>query len=167
VDQTSKLEDRWVEAFRAARISVVATLPDSWLGPLLARLDETDGISVVRVAREPEIVGICAGAWLGGARPAGILGTAGLLACGHEFSTMNLAHQLPLFLVAARRGQVDDPLTYQVAQGLVGDAYLAALRIETVPVQTADAIATLPNAYERCLLVKRPLVFYAQKAALL
>lgn len=161
-----ELASKWVHALCEAGIEVVASLTESWLVQLLDALDDTPEITHVRVAREPETVGVCAGAWLGGRRAAAVMGTAGLLACGHELTTLNLAHGIPLLVIAARRGHLDDPLTYQVGQGLVGDDYLRALGIPTVEVANAADIDLLPAAYERTLLVKRPLVFYAQREAL-
>jgi sulfopyruvate decarboxylase subunit alpha len=52
----------------AAGIDLVACLPDSWLSPALDTLDADDGVEIVRVAREDDGLGICAGAWLGGRR---------------------------------------------------------------------------------------------------
>lgn len=163
---TSSPAQALYEEIKAAGISVVASLPDSWLTDLLTLLDDDPDIAHVPVAREPEIVGICAGAWFGGRRAAGILGTAGLLTCGHEFATLNLAHQIPLFLIAAKRGGTDDPLTYQVGQGLVGDDYLKAMQIPTVVADRIADVALLQDAYTRCLLTKRPVVFYATRQLL-
>lgn len=153
-------------SIKDAGITVVASLPDSWLTELLALLDDDPEITHVPVSREPEIVGICAGAWFGGRRAAGIMGTAGLLTCGHEFATLNLAHQIPLFLIAAKRGGIDDPLTYQVAQGLVGDDYLKAMQLPTVVIDRIEDAARMKEAYTQCLLTKRPVVFYATRKAL-
>lgn len=161
-----ELAGDWLRAMKEAGIEIVASLAESWLVDVLDAVDADPDITHVQVAREPEIVGICAGAWLGGRRAAGLMGTAGLLACGHELTTLNLAHEIPLFVIGAHRGQLDDPLTYQVGQGLVGDEYLRALGIPTVEVRTRSDIALLPAAYERSLLVKRPLVFYAEREAL-
>src|SRR5277367_362898 len=92
---------------QAAGIKLTAALPDDWLVPLMARIDRDPGMTQVRVAREPEIVGICAGAFLGGMPACALMGIAGLLACGHEFALFNNAHQMPLFVVASLRGTIE------------------------------------------------------------
>lgn len=154
-------------ALRAAGIRLVASLPDDWLVPLLEHVDQDPEMIHVPVAREPEAVGVCAGAWFGGVRSAAVMGIAGLLTCGHEFTTLNLAHQIPLFIVASLRGGVDDPRTYQVGQGLVGPDYLNALQIPYMIVDTPEGFDQVPAAYTRSLLVKRPFVFFLTKELLL
>jgi sulfopyruvate decarboxylase subunit alpha len=152
------------EAVRAAGINFVASLPDDWLVPLINRLEADPDVIHIGVAREPEIVGLCAGAWLGGRRPMGLMGIAGLLACGHEFVTLNLAHQMPMLILASRRGSIEDPRTFQVGQGLVVDKYLEAVNADQLTLETKDDAALLPDAYRRALLIKRPLVCFARRA---
>jgi sulfopyruvate decarboxylase subunit alpha len=155
--------ERVLGEMKNAHIDLVATLPDSWITVLLDLVDADPDIKHVPVAREVETVGICAGAWLGGSRPAAIMGTAGLLTCGHEFATLNLAHQIPMFVIAAKRGGIEDQLTYQVAQGIVGDDYLRAMQVAVVEAQ--PHAGHMREAYNYCRLLKRPLVYYLGRSA--
>lgn len=152
------------KAVKNAGIEFVASLPDDWLVPLIERLEADTDIIHVSVAREPEIVGLCAGAWFGGRKPMGLMGIAGLLACGHELVTLNLAHQIPLLVLASRRGSIEDPRTFQVGQGLVVDDYLDAVDADQLMIETEEEAAVLPDAYRRALLIKRPLVCFARRA---
>lgn len=159
--------ERLHAGLKEAGVRLVASLPDDWLVPLLDRINRDPEITHVPVAREVETVGVCAGAWFGGVRAAAIMGMAGVLTCGHEFTTLNLAHQIPMFILASRRGGMDDPRTYQVGQGLVGIPYLDALQIPHVEAETEGDLSALPAAYTRSLLVKRPFAYVVAKHLLL
>jgi sulfopyruvate decarboxylase subunit alpha len=151
---------------QTAGIKLTAGLPDDWLIPLMARVDQDPGMLLVRVAREPEAVGVCAGAFFGGVAACAFMGIAGLLASGHEFALFNDAHQIPLFILASLRGTLEDPRTYQVAQGMHGVAYLDALEIQHMTIDQIDGLSLIPAAYQRSKLVKRPLVCFLTKRVL-
>ena len=152
---------------KLAGIKIVSGLPDDWLAPLMARIDQDPDMVQVRVAREPEAVGVCGGAFHGGAPACALMGIAGLLASGHEFALFNNAHQVPLFILASLRGTLEDPRTYQVAQGLVGLRYLDSLQIPHMSIDRIDDLGLIQPAYRRSRLVKRPFVCFLTKRVLL
>jgi sulfopyruvate decarboxylase subunit alpha len=143
---------------KKAGIRMTAGLPDDWVVPLMARIDQDPEMIQVRVAREPEAVGVCGGAFFGGVPACAIMGFAGLLTCAHEFLLFNNAHQVPLFIVSTLRGTIEDPRTYQVAQGLIGPGYLDSLQIPYMIVDNVEELDVLQSAYRRSKLVKRPFV---------
>lgn len=147
-------------------VKIVSGLPDDWLVPLMTRIDQDSEIMQVRVAREPEAVGVCGGAFFGGTPNCAIMGLAGLLACGHEFALFNSAHQVPLFIISSLRGTIEDPRTYQVAQGLIGESYLDAIEIPHMTIGRIDDIGLIPAAYRRSRLVKRTFVCFFTKQVL-
>ena len=75
----------FVEALHAAGVTLVATLPDAWLGGFIDAAGQDPAIRLVRVTREDEGVGICAGAYLGGARAVLLAQSAGGPAVGKRF----------------------------------------------------------------------------------
>lgn len=147
-------------------IKIVSGLPDDWLGPLMQRIDEDPEMVQVRVAREPEAIGVCGGAFFGGVPSCAVIGLAGLLASGHELALFNDAHQVPLFVLSGLRGTLEDPRTYQVVQGLIGLPYLDALHISYMIMERLEDIELIPAAYRRSRLVKRPFVCFFTKKIL-
>lgn len=159
--------DKLVASIKHAGIRLVASLPDDWVIPLLESFDADPEITLVPVARESEIPAVCAGAWFGGIRPMGVMGIAGLLAAGHELTTLNLAHQVPMLVLASKRGTREDPRTYQVGQGLVRDPYLDALRVPHETIERVDEEDLVDSAYRRATLVKTAYVLLATKNLLM
>ena len=142
---------------KKAGIRLTAGLPDDWVVPLMARIDQDPEMTQVRVAREPEAVGVCGGAFFGGVPSCAIMGFAGLLASAHEFLLFNNAHQVPLFILSTLRGTIEDPRTYQVAQGLIGPAYLDSIDVPYMLIERIEDLDIIQAGYRRSRLVKRPL----------
>ena len=100
-----------------AGIRLAASLPDDWVAPLIERIAADNQIRHVRVAREAEAIAICSGAFFGGVRSVALMGATGLLTCTGELATLNLRHQIPVFLIVSQRGSIDDHRIYQEVQG--------------------------------------------------
>src|SRR3977135_4558813 len=105
------------EQLKKAGVALAASLPDDWVAPLINRIAADNTIRHVRVAREAEAVAICSGAFFGGVRSVALMGATGLLTCTGELATLNLRHQIPVFLMVSQRGSIDDHRIYQEVQG--------------------------------------------------
>jgi sulfopyruvate decarboxylase subunit alpha len=112
---------------KAAGIDLVATLPDSWLSDLIDAIAADPAMTLVRVTREDEAVGICAGAYLGGRKAAVLAQNAGVLLSVNALAGLALHHQIPLLLLVAHRGGAEDNQYYQVYKGRVTVPVLNAL----------------------------------------
>ncbi|NVO13309.1 MAG: hypothetical protein HXX10_04665 [Rhodoplanes sp.] len=148
------------DQLRKAGVTLAATLPDDWVAPLIGRIDKDPEIRHVPVAREAEAIAICSGAFFGGVRAAAVMGATGLLTCTGELATLNLRHQIPVFIVASRRGSIDDHRIYQEVQGRRTLAVLDAYDFPYHVVERAEDLDCIPDAYETCRLQKRPFVLF-------
>ncbi len=153
-----------LESLRQAGVTLSAALPDDWVAPLADLLDAQPDVTSLRVAREPEIVAICSGAFFGGARAVGIMGATGFLACVSEIATLNLRHQIPVFLVVSLRGGLHDLQVFQELQGRVFVPLLRTLDLPHLVLDRPEKVALLPQAYEYGRLHKRPYVVCLSKA---
>lgn len=155
--------DALVEKLLELGITLAAGLPDDWVGPLFTRLEARDDVTFVRVAREPEAVGICTGAFFGGVRSVALMGSTGLLTCVSELVTLNIKHQVPLFMVVSQRGSRPDRQVYQEGQGKVLLPVIEALGIPTLELDSIERLDELEDAYEMCRLHKRPYVVWVTR----
>lgn len=150
---------RFCDDLANAGVKVVASLPDDWVIPMIDAVEADDRFTHVKVAREAETIGICAGAFFGGVNSVAIMGMAGVLATVHELATLNLMHGIPLLILTSRRGQPDEePQTvYQVVQGQVGAPVIEALGIYH---HTVEAVEDLDIAalVKHSRITKRPVV---------
>ena len=139
-------------------VTLVASLPDDWMAPLIAKVDADNAIRHVPVAREAEATAICTGAFFGGVRSAVIMGATGLLTCTGDIGTLNLRHHIPVFCMVSQRGSFDDHRVYQEIQGRRLHAVLQTFNYPFVVIDRAEDIANIPDIYEACRLHKRPYI---------
>src|SRR5215468_9805928 len=158
--------ERIHEQLTRCGITLAASLPDDWVAPLIERITADNQMRHVRVAREAEAVAICSGAFFGGVRAAAIMGATGLLTCTGELATLNLRHQIPVFLIVSQRGSIDDHRIYQEVQGRRTLPLLAAYDFPYHIIDRAEEIDSIPDAYEACRLQKRPFVLFLSRRLL-
>ena len=148
------------EQLKKAGVTLAASLPDDFVAPLINRIATDNTMRHVRVAREAEAIAVCSGAFFGGVRSAALMGGTGLLTCTGELATLNLRHQIPVFLIVSQRGTIDDHRIYQEVQGRRTLPLLQAYDFPYHIVNKPDELSSIPDAYETCRLQKRPFVLF-------
>ena len=118
-----------VAALEGAGVTLVPSVPDTWIGWLMEIVRGSRQLRVVDVAREEEAVAIACGAELVGARAAVVIQNAGLLNCGAIIGSLVHLYRLPCFMLVSYRGEARDPIYYHVPKGAVTEPTLAAWRI--------------------------------------
>lgn len=156
-----------IAALRAAGIDLVAALPDAWMSELLAALASAPDITLVRVTREDEAVGIAAGAWLGGRRAAVLAQNAGVLLSTNTLAGLTLHHQIPVLLLVAQRGGIDDDQYYQVYKDRVTEPVLTALGVPAHRVRGAQDHRLIASAWRQAELARRPVALLFERMAFL
>ena len=159
--------DRITTALVAAGVEVAASLPDTWIAPLIARVEAEPKIRHVRVAREDDGVGICAGVSLGGKRAVLICQNAGVLLSANALAGFAHHHQLPFLVLAVYRGSHEDRFYYQMYKGLVTEPILRGLAIPFHVVERGDQLGIVGEAVGEAWLARRPVVVLLRRAALL
>lgn len=154
-----------VAALQAAGIDLVATLPDAWMTDLIEALAATPGMTLVRVTREDEAVGLCAGAWLGGRRAAVLAQNAGVLLSTNMLAGLAMHHQIPVLLLVAQRGGIDDDQYYQVYKGRVTAAVLAAIGVPHHAVEGPQHYDRIGDSFRQAHLARLPVALLMQRAA--
>ncbi|HEV8670758.1 MAG TPA: thiamine pyrophosphate-binding protein [Candidatus Limnocylindria bacterium] len=159
--------ERIVCALVAAKVEIATSLPDSWLAPLIARIDAEPQIQHVRVTREDDGVGICAGASLGGKRAVLVCQNAGVLLSANALAGYAHHHQLPFLVLAVYRGSYEDRFHYQMYKGLVTEPVLDGLRIPYHVVGEVGDGSLVGDAVREADLGRKPVVLLLRRAALL
>jgi sulfopyruvate decarboxylase TPP-binding subunit len=90
-------------ALVAAGVTHVTWVPDSALGRWDAALSSTPGLTLVRVCREGEAVGVAAGLHIAGARPLVMMQCTGMFEAGDAIRNAVYDLKLPLFFLIGVR----------------------------------------------------------------
>ena len=155
-----------LEHLKRAGIDLVASLPDQWIGELVKQCEADPAITHIRLAREDDGVGICAGAWLGGRKAALICQNAGVLLAVNALGGIAYHHQIPFLILAAHRGHFDDGQYYQQYKGRLCEPVLAAMGLPHYVVDGPDELSLIADASREAFLKRMPVVLLLRKRAL-
>jgi sulfopyruvate decarboxylase subunit alpha len=156
-----------VDGLKRAGITLVASLPDRWLGELIDRLDADPDITHVHLAREDDGVGVCAGAYLGGRKAALVCQNAGLLLSANALGGFAHHHQIPFLILAAQRGAFDDGFYYQMYKGRVTIPVLEGLGLPYWLVEGPEHLSLIEQGARQAFFSRLPVVLLLRRRALM
>ncbi len=109
----------------------VSSVPCKQLAGVLQVLDQTHAITHIPCNKEDEGMGLCAGAFLGGMKPAIIMQNTALGVVVNTLATLIQFYHVPLPMLISYRGEVGEPVACQVEMALHTKAILNQLHIPT------------------------------------
>jgi sulfopyruvate decarboxylase subunit alpha len=95
-------------ALKDSGINFVAYLPDDQIHDAQKLITEDPSFTTVAVTNEGEGVAACAGAWLGGAKPALLIADSGFLVATWPLASLAVSYGIPMLIIIAHRGEVGD-----------------------------------------------------------
>jgi sulfopyruvate decarboxylase subunit alpha len=117
------------DALKECGVRIVSALPETWLVHLIRMAEDDPEMTLVRLAKEEEGVGISAGAYLAGTRTAMLMQNHGFLASVNGIVSCAQLYRIPLLMLISQRGDFGERDPWQTEGGLVTQAVLQALRI--------------------------------------
>ncbi len=133
---------------KMAAIDFVASVPCINLQDLLVLVEADPEIVHVPATREEEGVGICAGAWMGGRRPALMMQNSGLGNSINALASLNQLYGIPLLMIISHRGGEGESIVAQVPMGRLAPALLKAMEIPCWTPRTKDAEEIVSRAWD-------------------
>jgi sulfopyruvate decarboxylase subunit alpha len=128
------------EALKACDVKLISALPETWLVHLIRLADEDPQMTLVRVAREEESIGIAAGAHLAGVNSAHLMQNHGFLAAINPLVSLALLYKIPVLMLISYRGHMGERDPWQTQGGLATEPVLRALNIPTWHLRREDDI---------------------------
>lgn len=147
-----------VEAAAGCGISLVASLPDGWIVPLIQNFTADERFRHVAVNREESAIGLCSGAFFAGIGSLALMGASGFLTCIYALTKINYTYQIPLLIGITRRGAPGDDAKFHQSNGLYLDAIMAAMNIPCLHVASRAEIPLLATAARHSRVIARPVV---------
>ncbi len=121
--------DEALAGLKEAGIDFVSGLPDGWQRNLHERVEADPDIQYAPVCNEGVGFSICAGAWLGGKKPALIMENSGLRVASEYIARISLGTGVPVVLMLSYRGDVGETEHWGIPHGIVVEPLLDALRV--------------------------------------
>lgn len=132
------------DALKEGGVRLISALPETWLVHLIRLADDDPEVTLVRLAKEEEGVGISMGAHLAGAKSAMLMQNHGFLASVNGIVSGAQLFRIPLLMLISDRGSFGERDPWQTEGGAVTEPVLAALRIPVMrlddPARVAERI---------------------------
>jgi len=149
---------RIVDAAAGCGITLVASLPDGWITPLIARFAGDARFRHVAVNREESAIGLCSGAFLGGVGAFALMGASGFLTCIYAITKINYTYQIPLLIGITLRGRPGDGAKFHQSNGLYLEPVIASIGMPFVAIERGEDVSRLATAYRHSRVMSRPVV---------
>jgi sulfopyruvate decarboxylase subunit alpha len=124
------------DALKDCGVRLVSALPETWLVHLIRMAEDDDEMTLVRLAKEEEGVGISMGAHFAGVKSAMLMQNHGFLAAINGIVSGAQLYRIPLLMLISHRGEFGERDPWQTEGGGVTEHTLQALRI---PFATLEA----------------------------
>ena len=129
------------DALKACGIRLMSALPETWLVHLIRMAEDDPEMTLVRLAKEEEGVGISAGAHLAGVKSAMLMQNHGFLASINGIVSCAQLYRIPLLMLISYRGEFGERDPWQTEGGGVTEDLLRALRIPFTYLDHPDHVA--------------------------
>src|SRR2546428_4402707 len=127
---------------KEAGVRIVSALPETWLVHLIRMAEDDPEMTLVRLAKEEEGVGVSMGAHLAGMKSALLMQNHGYLAAINGIVSGAMLYKIPLLMLISDRGHLGERDPWQTEGGKYTRRILDALGI------VRDDL-TLPEEVER------------------
>jgi len=128
------------DTLKECDVRLLSALPETWLVHLVRLADEDPEMTLVRLAKEEEGIGISAGAHFAGVKSAMLMQNHGLLASINGIVSFAHLYKIPVLMLISYRGSFGERDPWQTQGGNVTEPLLRALGI---PYSFLDAPETV------------------------
>jgi sulfopyruvate decarboxylase subunit alpha len=156
-----RIDQKIVDDLIANQISFATSVPCKQLAGVLEVLDETPKIQHVPCNKEDEGLGLCAGAYMGGARPCILMQNTALGVVVNTLATLIQFYQIPLPMLISYRGEVGEPVACQVEMALHTKAILNQLHIPTYHFHQSEQVGELSGILNHAFMCSKPVAILA------
>ena len=118
------------DALKTANVRLCSALPETWLVHLIRMAEDDPSMTLVRLAKEEEGVGVSMGAYLAGWKTALLMQNHGFLQAINGIVSGAMLYRIPLLLVVSDRGHLGERDPWQTEGGRYTRRVLDALNIQ-------------------------------------
>src|SRR5579862_7797460 len=130
------------QCLRDIGVRIVSALPETWLVHLIRMAEEDPEMTLVRLAKEEEGVGISTGAHFAGVKSAMLMQNHGFLASINGIVSLAHLYKIPLLMLISYRGEFGERDPWQTQGGGVTETLLQSLAIPYRFLEAPDHVAT-------------------------
>src|SRR5437868_13111094 len=117
------------DSLRQCGVRMMSALPETWLVHLIRMAEDDPAMTLVRLSKEEEGVGISAGAHFAGVKSAMLMQNHGFLASINGIVSFAQLYRIPLLMIVSYRGHFGERDPWQTQGGAATEPLLRALGI--------------------------------------
>jgi len=150
------INKRIVDDFVANDVSFITTVPCKQLAGVIDEIDARDEIFHIPSNKEDEGMGLCAGAFMGGKRPAIIMQNTAIGVTINTLATLIQYYRMPLPMLISYRGELGEPVACQVEMAVHTKALLAQMNIPTYHFHRQEDVNELDKILKYTFICNKP-----------
>jgi sulfopyruvate decarboxylase subunit alpha len=150
------ISTRIVADLVANSVEFVTTVPCKQLAGVIDEIEACDDIYHIPSNKEDEGMGLCAGAYMGGKRPAIIMQNTAIGVTVNTLVTLTQYYRMPLPMLISYRGELREPVACQVEMAVHTKALLNQLNIPTYHFHTQDDVNELDAILKYTFMCNKP-----------
>jgi len=150
------IDDQIVADFVANKIEFVTSVPCKQLAGVIEKIENSPDIFHIPSNKEDEGMGLCAGAFMGGKRPAIIMQNTAIGVTINTLVTLVQYYRMPLPMLISYRGELGEPVACQVEMAVHTKALLAQLNIPTYHFHHRDDVGELDAILKHTFMCNKP-----------
>ena len=150
------VNEKIVSDFKSNDISFVTTVPCKQLAGVIDAIEADDSIYHIPANKEDEGMGLCAGAFMGGKRPAIIMQNTAIGVTINTLVTLTQYYRMPLPMLISYRGELGEPVSCQVEMAVHTKALLAQLNIPTYHFHKEADVEELDAILKHTFMCNKP-----------
>ena len=154
--QKMSVNDVIMDALTENGVDFVTTVPCKQLAGVIEKIDQAQNIYHIPANREDEGMGLCAGAHMGGKRPAIIMQNTAIGVTINALATLIQFYRMPLPMLISYRGEVGEPVACQVEMAVHTKALLNQLNIPTYHFHNTEDADELLGILSYCFMSRKP-----------
>jgi len=140
------IDQKLYEIIKDFGIDLILSVPCILLKDILDLINERKEILHIPLTREEEGVGIAAGAYLGGKRPAILMQNSGLGNSINAIKSLLELYDIPIIFIMSHRGGKGEKILAQIPMGKITDKLLDVAGIKTWSIKSRKEITKLKEA---------------------
>lgn len=151
--------EKLYEKLKALGLNFFVSVPCKLLAGLITLLENDPEIMYTPVTREEEGLGVLAGAFLAGKRPAIVMQNSGIGNSINAICSLLNYYQLPIAFIISHRGSLGEKIEAQKPMGNAVKDLLKAAMVDYYEIHTLDELSLLKEGISKSFAQQKPVAF--------
>lgn len=143
-----EIEEKVIKILKKNKIDIVTTVPCDKAKNLFYLLHSDPSLREIPIIKEEDGIGISAGAYLAGGRPAIAIQSSGLGNCFNALLSLSVTYELPLPIISSWRGFYDEKIPAQIPFNNVLPEVLRVWNIPCAVIEEPSEISMVNEVIE-------------------